>query len=57
MTLKGLQSEKTPDIIVNKTKKKKPETKPTNTIDNFFVNEHSEVIPKTQITNMTGDFK
>jgi len=57
MTLKNLQSEKTPDIIVNKTKKKKTETKPTNTIDNFFVDEHSEVIPKTQITNMTGDFK
>ena len=57
MTLKNLQSEKTPDIIVNKNKKKKSETKPTNTIDNFFVDEHSEVIPKTQITNMTGDFK
>ena len=57
MTLKNLQSEKTPDIIVNKTKKKKTETKPTNTIENFFVDENSEVIPKTQITNMTGDFK
>ena len=38
-------------------KKKTLDNTPTNSLESFFVDEKNEIIPKTQITKMEGDFK
>ena len=57
-TYRRIKQEKGESEPIKKvTKKKKIDNTPTNSLESFFVDENNEIIPKTQITKIDGDFK